>query len=155
MKLLKPLATLSAGAMLAAIAASAAAQPVAPPPAAPPPLPQLYLLGQEPYSVSGRNFVRYRYDVHNKDKYPAELFAAAPNLPPCGLNANSSRTWVDIVEQGGRRIYGFCALGDPQYLGQIWFAMEEGTIPPSWIYIEMTDRQTNTKYRSNLADTTL
>ena len=26
-------------------------------------------------------------------------------------------------------------------------------VPPSYIYIEMNDRQTNTKYKSNLADT--
>jgi len=26
-------------------------------------------------------------------------------------------------------------------------------VPPSYVYIEMNDRQTNTKYKSNLADT--
>jgi hypothetical protein len=40
-------------------------------------------------------------------------------------------------------------------LGQIWFALEAGVLPPSYIYIELMDRQTNTKYKSNLADTTL
>ncbi len=85
--------------------------------------------------------------------YPAALFAAAPGLPPCGTNTNSSRTWVDIFNQGGTRIYGFCALGKPEDLGEIWFALEEGVIPPSWIYIELNDRQANTKYKSNLADT--
>jgi len=33
--------------------------------------------------------------------------------------------------------------------------MEDGVVPPSYVYIEMNDRQTNTKYKSNLADTTL
>jgi hypothetical protein len=33
--------------------------------------------------------------------------------------------------------------------------LEEGVIPPSYVYIELNDRQTNTKYKSNLADTTL
>jgi len=28
-------------------------------------------------------------------------------------------------------------------------------VPPSWVYIEMTDRKTNTKYKSNLAETTM
>jgi len=27
-------------------------------------------------------------------------------------------------------------------------------VPPSWVYIELNDRQTNTKYKSNLAETT-
>jgi len=73
----------------------------------------------------------------------------------CGANTNSSRTWVDFFDQTGKRLYGFCALGKPADLDGIWFALEEGVIPPSWIYIEINDRQTNTKYKSNLADTTL
>jgi hypothetical protein len=83
------------------------------------------------------------------------MFAAAPNLPACGNNTNSSRTWVDFFDSAGHRIYGFCALGKPDDLGKIWFAMEEGVVPPSYVYIELNDRQTNTKYKSNLADTTI
>ena len=82
------------------------------------------------------------------------MFAAAPNLPPCGLNTNSSRTWVDFFDSTGKRLYGFCALSKPADLGKIWFSYEDGTIPPSYVYIELNDRQTNTKYKSNLADTT-
>jgi hypothetical protein len=125
------------------------------PPTGPSPVPKLYLKGQEYYTANGHNFVRYVYDVLNRTDYPAALFAAAPNLPPCGANNNSSRTWVDFFDQSGRRLYGFCALGKPADLDGIWFAMEEGVIPPSWVYIEINDRQTNTKYRSNIADTTL
>jgi hypothetical protein len=39
-------------------------------------------------------------------------------------------------------------------LGAIWFALPVGTVPPSYVYIEINDRQTNTRLRSNLADTT-
>jgi len=120
-----------------------------------PPNPILYLTVIEPYTVNGQNFLRYRYDVFNKDQYPADMFAPAPNLPPCGSNTNSSRSWVDFFDQRGRRLYGFCALGNPSNLGQIWFALPEGQVPPSYIYIEINDRQTNTKYRSNLADTVM
>ena len=120
------------------------------------PNPVLYLTGTEYYSVNGQNFVRYRYDVFNKDQYPAAMFAAAPGLPPCGTNTNSSRSWVDFFEnRTNRRIYGFCALGSPNNLSQIWFALPEGQLPPSYVYIEITDRQTNRKYRSNLADTAM
>jgi hypothetical protein len=121
-----------------------------------PPLPNpvIYLMGIEPFSTGGKNFIRYNYDVLNKDAYPAEMFAAAPALPPCGANTKASRTWVDIYDQRGKRLYGFCALGKPSDLNKIWFALEEDVIPPSWIYIEMNDRQTNTKYKSNLAETT-
>jgi hypothetical protein len=119
------------------------------------PNPVLYLMGTESYSAGGKNWIRYRYDVMNKDAYPAELFAAAPHLPPCGINTNSSRTWVDFFDQSGRRLYGFCALGAPENLGKLWFAVEEGVVPPSWVYVELHDRQTNTKYKSNLAETTM
>ena len=120
-----------------------------------PPNPVLYMTGNEYYSTGGKNWVRYKYDVFNKDQYPDTMFAAAPALPPCGLNHNSSRTWVDIFDQRGNRLYGFCALGKASNMGSLWFSLEEGVLPPSYIYIELNDRQTNTKYRSNLADTTL
>jgi hypothetical protein len=139
---------------LALIMLAAKSAATAPPP---PPLPNpvLYLIGAEPYQASGKQFMRYSYDVLNKDDYPAALFAPAPALPPCGTNTKSSRTWVDFFDQRGKRLYGFCALQKPADLNKIWFALEIGVIPPSYVYIEMTDRQTNTKYKSNLADTTL
>jgi hypothetical protein len=123
--------------------------------AGPPPKPILYLIASEPFSAGGKNYIRLYYDVFNKADYPAEMFAAAPGLPPCGLNHNSSRTWVDFFDQGGHRIYGFCALSKPEDLGKIWIAYEESAIPPSYVYIELNDRQANIKYKSNLADTTL
>ena len=134
--------------LLAAVSGPGAAQSM-------PPNPVLYMTGTEFYAANGKSWVRYQFDVLNKDQYPAELFAAAPGLPPCGSNASASRSWVDFYDSLGKRLYGFCALGNPASLGSIWFAMEEGTIPPSYVYIEINDRQTNTKYRSNLADTVL
>ena len=125
-------------------------------PAAAEPNPILYLTGTEFYTVNGQNFIRYRYDVLNKDQYPAAMFAPAPALPPCGNNHNASRSWVDFFNaRTNARIYGFCALGTPTNLSQIWFALPEGQVPPSYVYIKITDRQTNTVYQSNLADTTL
>jgi hypothetical protein len=119
------------------------------------PNPVLVFLGSEYYQASGKSFVRYRFEVHNHGAYPDSLFAAAPALPPCGKNTNASRTWLDFYDMQGRRLYGFCALGSHKDLVGIWFALEEGVVPPSWVYIEMTDRQTGTKYKSNLADTTI
>jgi len=121
--------------------------------ARPLPNPVLYFKGTEAFQQGGKQFIRYEYDVFNKDQYPAEMFAAAPNLPPCGLNTKSSRTWIDIFDSRGKRLYGFCAISKPADLNQLWFALEQGVVPPSYIYIEMNDRQTNTKYKSNLADT--
>ena len=119
------------------------------------PDPVLYFAGAEYFTTGGRNFTRYKYNVDNLADYPQALFAAAPALPPCGNNTNSSRMWVDLFDQNGKRLNGFCALGGPRDLNSIWFALESNVIPPSYIYIEMNDRQTNTKYKSNLADTVM
>jgi hypothetical protein len=123
--------------------------------APPPPNPVLYLLGQEYFDSGGKNFVRYRFDVLNKDVYPNDMFAKSPELPPCGANTQAARTWVDVYDMSGKRLQGFCGFGKSSDLGTIWFAMEVDKIPPSWIYIELNDRKTNTKYKSNLAETTL
>jgi hypothetical protein len=125
----------------------------APPPA--PPNPQLLLTGTEAYTTGGKDFIRYRYDVANKDAYPANMFAASPGLPACGTNTKASRTWVDVFDQRGKRLNGFCAFSKPSDLSQIWFALEQGVIPPSYVFIVMTDRKTTAKYKSNLAETTL
>jgi hypothetical protein len=121
--------------------------------AAPLPNPVLYLMGTEPYSANGKDWTRYKFGVDNSTAYPDSLFAAAPTLPPCGTNTNSARTWVDFFDARGKRLYGFCALKNAKDLNAIWFAVERDEVPPSYVYIEMTDRQTNTKYKSNLAET--
>ena len=122
-------------------------------PQRPLPNPVLYLTGIETHQEGPKQFIRYHYDVFNKDAYPADFFAPSPSLPPCGKNTKAARTWVDIYDQKGNRLNGFCALSKPADLSNIWFAVEVGTAPPSWVYIELTDRQTNTKYKSNLAET--
>ena len=139
--------------LLLAVAASVNAQPTNPTPANPLPNPVLYLTGIEYYTANGRDFTRYKYAVDNSTAYPDTLFAASPTLPPCGTNTNSSRSWVDIFDSRGKRLYGFCAFRSAADLNKIWFALETGVVPPSYIYIEINDRATNTKYKSNLADT--
>jgi hypothetical protein len=119
------------------------------------PNPVLYFLGAEYVQINGKQITRYRFDVLNKDQYPDEMFAPSPALPPCGANTKAARTWVDLYDQSGKRLNGFCALGKAADLNGIWFALETDIIPPSYIYIEMNDRKTNTKYKSNLSDTTL
>ena len=144
-------------ALLACLALSCLAGHAAPTASAPRALPNpvLYLKLLEYFQSGGKDYVRYRFGVMNSEEYPADMFAAAPNLPPCGQNAKASRTWVDIYDQSGKRLYGFCALAKPADLNGIWFALEETVVPPSYVYIELNDRATNTKYKSNLADTTL
>jgi hypothetical protein len=99
----------------------------------------------------GDPYTRYRFEVTNRSAFPQELFDPAPSLPACGTNGDSARTWVDIYNGvTNARIYGFCDLGTPDNLGQIWFAVPEGGTPPPSIYITLTDRQTSTVYTSNV-----
>ena len=118
------------------------------------PNPSVMFLGPEFFQASGKSWIRYQYAVINRDVYPDSLFAAAPELPPCGTNTRASRTWVEVYDSRGKRLQGFCALGKSSDLGKIWFATEVDAIPPSWIYIELTDRKTSTKMKSMLVETT-
>lgn len=139
-------ATIAAAATLLAHSAHAQERPA--------PNPILALKGTEIYSAGGKNWVRYRFEVANRGAYPAAMFVASPSLPPCGNNTNASRSWIDFYDAQGKRLYGFCAITNPADLDKIWFAVEEGQLPPSWVYIEINDRQANRKYKSNLAETT-
>ena len=110
----------------------------------------MYLIFQEPSAAFSR------YALWHPPQFAIVAFyvaAASSNLPPCGTNTNSSRSWVDIFDSRGKRLYGFCALGSAADLNKIWFALETAIVPPSYVYIEISDRATNTRYKSNLADT--
>ena len=124
---------------------------------APPVLPNpvlVYTGVNEYFTTAGTDYVRYRFQVENFAAYPDAMFAAAPTLPPCGQNTKAARTWVDFYDQRGKRLNGFCALGTSASLNKIWFALPAAEVPPSWVYIEFNDRETSTKYKSNLAETT-
>ncbi len=114
------------------------------------PNPILKYVGSEEYSANGKQFIRYKLAVENWQDYPDALFVASPNLPPCGNNNNSSRTWVDIFNSAnGDRIYGFCALGKSENLQNLWFAVEKCQIPPALVHIKLIDRLLNKEYPSN------
>ena len=133
-------------AMFAAGSVSTAQRPL--------PNPVLVFSAPEFFQSAGKQWIRYRYNVENFNDYPKEMFAASPDLPPCGMNTKASRTWVDVYASTGKRLQGFCAFGSPGDLNKVWFALESDVIPPSWVYIELTDRKTNTKYKSALVETT-
>lgn len=115
------------------------------------PTPQVEFGGTEDYEVAGKQWTKYKLALRNRAAYANELFTPAPDLPPCGDNKNSSRTWVDIYNrQGRKRLYGFCALKAPTELGYLWFAVEKGSTPPESVYLTITDRLTNTKATSNV-----
>ena len=106
------------------------------------PVPNLVFKGTETYEVRGQQWTRYSLSVSNLADYANDLFAAAPDLPPCGNNTNASRTWVTIYADGGQPLYGFCALGTPSDLENLWFAVALGQQAPQSVYITLNDRRT-------------
>ena len=114
------------------------------------PLPQLEFVDREPYNANGAKGMRFKLRVTNRASLPDSLWHPSKNLPPCGENENTSRTWVEIFgSPGDKRLAGFCRLRSSEDLGQLWYAIPAGEKGPPCVYIVMTDRQTGQKYESN------
>jgi hypothetical protein len=124
---------------------------VKPPVVTPLPKPQITVRPGEEYEAGNKRWVRYTVSVANAGDYADELFAPAPDLAPCGKNANSARTWVNIHASDGRYLYGFCALGKAADLRSLWFAAEVGQSPPPAVYVVLNDRRTNRTVSSDHA----
>ena len=116
------------------------------------PRPVLSFITTEEYEASGNQYIRYHLTVDNWKSYPQYLFEKAPHLPPCGLNENAGRTWVDIFNgQTDARIYGFCAFTSPDDLIKLWFAVSATSTPPPSVYVKIIDRQVvGGTYTSNI-----
>jgi hypothetical protein len=135
--------------LLIASAGNVAAQPATAAAAAPgKPAPVLVFTGAHDVEVNGQFFTRYELVVANAESYSDVLFAPSADLPPCGNNPQAARTWLDIYDGAGARIYGFCAIGRNHDLRLLWFALPKGATPPPQVYLEMKDRLLGTVYRS-------
>lgn len=114
------------------------------------PSPRVLYTGKEYYETGGAQWVRYTLSVFNRSDYPQELFAPSPDLPPCGTNKDSARAWVDIYDEGGKRLIGFCALPSTEKLGSLWFSARKTEAPPKGVRVVIHDRKLNRKYESDL-----
>ena len=111
--------------------------------------PKLVLRGTEEYEVRGKTFIRYELTIENHAVFPNEMFRAAPDLPTCGKNENSARTWVDIFSSDGKRLHGFCALNSTESLTELWFAIAKGSTTPDSVHVVLNDREKGVKHKSN------
>lgn len=132
------------GILLLAIAVSAIAQPCGPPL----PTPRVAFLNK----VNEPGFVRYWFTVTNRGVFNNVFFTPSPNLPPCGLNNSSARTWLRIYNaNGGAYIYGYCALPNNAAMGKLWFAVPTANPQPKAFYITLEDRLCHVTKKSNNA----
>lgn len=111
--------------------------------------PQLVLKGLENYDPNGSGYAEASFSVRNRELYPDALFQASPDLPPCGRNTNSSRTWIQIFDNTNQYIYGFCAFGKASDLDLLWASFPQGPTMPTSLYIIMEDRRKQQQYVSN------
>jgi hypothetical protein len=111
--------------------------------------PLLSFKGTETMIIRGEQFIAYNLAINNWKDFTADLFLPAPDLPPCGLNKNASRTWVTIYDaKNERAIYSYCGMNSPKELGSFSFRVKKGDKPPENVYVVISDRRKGTKYRS-------
>lgn len=115
------------------------------------PEPQLSLLGLEERAEGG---TAVTLGVSNWADFSDDVFAPAPDLPPGGLNASASRTFVEVEDaDSGKRLYGFCDTGSARGLAALEFVLPQETPLPARLQILLSDRRTRTERRSNPVDT--
>jgi len=113
------------------------------------PKPKIRLVGVTDTVNNGYAMKMYEIEVTNRDAYSDELFFPSPALPPCGKNANSSRTWINIYNEQGVRLYGWCGINGSGELVSLKFNVPEGQPQPQKIFIDLVDRAEVRVLRSN------
>ncbi len=117
--------------------------------------PQLVFTKKESAVVRGVKFNRIHLSIQNWSAFPNSLFKASPELPPCGANKKASRTWIQIYNDKGKRLYGYCAFSKNTNLSRFSFAVKAGKPIPKSCYVVLLDRKTKKKYISNKVNLTI
>ena len=101
---------------------------------------------------NGLRFRMYEIELVNRAEFPNELFVMAPDLPPCGRNANASRTLITVYNEKGDRIFGHCAVHSNEKLSSLMILVQAEAKQPTKVFVELNDRQENKTVRSNTID---
>ena len=113
--------------------------------------PMVYVESIEPFESGGTLYNRYNVTVPNRMIYPEALFDPSPDLPPCGANNNSSRSWITKRGSDGSYLGGYCMLGGPEDLELMSFVIAADGSEPNGFYIEIEDRRCGITYTSAVA----
>jgi len=113
--------------------------------------PILAFLGSETskYPGTGDPVINYWLGVTNWQEFSPGLFVAAPDLPPCGLNA-ASRATVRALVAPSTLLNEWCSLRNPREMERFGFYLLTASPQPARVYIEIVDRLSNLTYRSNV-----
>lgn len=115
------------------------------PPHVPLPPPAVEYLG---YRLANNLRIHY-FEFSNFGEYAPELFSPAPELPPCGLNENAARTWLEIYLDEVRR-YGYCALTELAETIRLQVAVGSAEAIASVLGVELWDRATDRRIRTSV-----
>ena len=116
------------------------------------PKPKLSFVRAEEVTSNGYRYRTYTVEIANRSEFSDELFSESPDLPACGLNANSSRTWINIYFDGGKRYYGWCAIHSNAELSMLKFNVPADVVQPTKIYVDFVDRREGKVVKSNQVD---
>lgn len=113
------------------------------------PKPKLKLIGVSDGVNNGVAVKVYEIEVVNRTEMSDEFFISAPALPPCGANADSSRTWINLYDEKSVRIYGWCTIKTSGELASLRFMMRAADSQPKKLFIDLVDRAEGIILRSN------
>jgi len=113
------------------------------------PKPRLGLIRTDDVTDKGRRLRIYTIEITNRTEFSDELFAASADLPPCGTNTNSARTWINVYVDNGRRVYGWCAIHSIAELSSLKFNIPADDPQPAKIYVDFVDRREGKIVKSN------
>lgn len=116
-------------------------------------VPEVLVAPGVPLPTREDEFTLFVIRVTNWSQLSDDLFAPAPDLPPCGNSDVSPRTWVDIFDADtGRRLYGHCGLRSASNLQEaLRFTVPVGQAKPERVRVDIIDRATGTTY-TGIAD---
>lgn len=114
------------------------------------PEPKLELMGFQAYEDQEEPVIRVLFSIRNYADFPDTLFAKTPELPPCEESGEAVRTWLQLYSREGVYLGGACSLESSKHLHFPSFTRSNGESMPAAAYAEIWDRESNTRYRSEV-----
>jgi len=115
---------------------------------------RLFVTDMIPFEFEGQVYHRYHTAVTNWELVPDAMFEPAPDLAPCGLNTESSRTWVRLEDGNGAVLNNYCSIDFAEELNGLTFTLAESEPVPETVRMVLDDRRCGILYESILVDTT-
>jgi hypothetical protein len=91
----------------------------------------------------------FNIDLVNKEDFHDSLFVESPELCPCGLNTNASRTWIRGYVKDNGWVSSHCGINNLENIKSILILLKDNVLPKC-IYFKMIDRKEKLVYESDI-----